>query len=138
MVNYLEAQRQPECLERLKDEFRKYQEESILDSTLWNDVKHMILFLGHDRSGTTLVGSLLDAHPNIVVANEYDAIGKWIGFAKDKKNRDYLFQALYSNSFQSARIGKRRKNCVDVNDGGIKHVPNQWQGKFDKHIQVSQ
>ena len=88
----VEARRQQECLERLNDEFRRHKNESILDSTVWNDVKHIILFVGHDRSGTTLVGSLLDAHPNIVVANEYDAIGEWMGFTKEKRTRDFCFK----------------------------------------------
>ena len=137
-VNCLEAQRQLECLERLIVEFNRHKTESILNSTVWNGVRHFVLFLGIDRSGTTLVGSLMDAHPNIVVANEYDAIQKWMGFTRDEKTRDYLFQALYSNSYESARIGKRRRDCLDVSkDARTKHVPNQWQGKFDKRIQVS-
>ena len=125
-----------ECLKNIKDEFERHKNESILNSTVWNGIKHVIFFLGHGRSGTTLVGSLLDAHPNIIVANEYNAIEKWRRLKKDTQNRDYFFQALYSNSFEHARIGSRRKDCSTKEHPLTKHVPNQWQGRFDKHIQL--
>ena len=134
----LDVQRKyQECLKNIKDEFQRHKSESILNSTEWNAVKHVIFFLGHGRSGTTLVGSLLDAHPNIIVANEYNAIDKWRRFKKDSQTRDYFFQALYSNSFEIARIGSRRKDCSTKEHPLTKHVPNQWQGSFDKQIQVS-
>jgi hypothetical protein len=38
------------------------------------DLESFCFFLGYARSGTTLVGSLLNAHPEIVVANELDVL----------------------------------------------------------------
>jgi hypothetical protein len=32
------------------------------------------LFIGHGRSGGTLAGALLNAHPNAVITNELDAL----------------------------------------------------------------
>jgi hypothetical protein len=58
------------CIERSKEEYEKHKSETILDSTIWNNVKYMVYFLGHGSSGTSLVGSLLDAHPNIIIAHE--------------------------------------------------------------------
>ena len=37
-------------------------------------VRTFLLFVGHPRSGHSLVGSLLDAHPDVVVSHELDAL----------------------------------------------------------------
>ena len=37
------------------------------------DVERWCFFVGYPRSGHTLLGSLLDAHPDIVISNELDA-----------------------------------------------------------------
>lgn len=37
-------------------------------------VRSLLLFVGNPRSGTTLVRSLLDAHPNIMLGNEVDVL----------------------------------------------------------------
>ena len=38
------------------------------------DVERFCLFVGFPRSGTTLVGTLLNAHPDVVIAQELDAL----------------------------------------------------------------
>ena len=38
-----------------------------------------LLFVGYSRSGHTLVGSLLDGHPNAIIGNEYGALARWEG-----------------------------------------------------------
>ena len=39
-----------------------------------NSLRYFLVFVGNPRSGTTLVRSLLDAHPNIAISNEVDVI----------------------------------------------------------------
>ena len=104
-----------------------------MNSTIWNDVKYMIYFVGHGSSGTTLAAALLDAHPNIIIANEYDVLGQWVGLKKEQQTRDYFFQALFTASYKASILGKRRQICPETRS---KSVPNQWQGKFDKRIKV--
>ena len=123
-------------MKRNKDEYEKHKKESIVNPEVWNRVEYMVFFLGHARSGTSLIGALLDAHPNIIVAHEYDAIGNWINYEENERTRDYFFQALYSTSFQNAREGNRSPQCR-ARDASSKNIPNQWQGTFDRHIKVS-
>jgi len=42
--------------------------------SLFDQVKCYAMFIGHARSGHSLVGAILDAHPNIVIANELHAL----------------------------------------------------------------
>lgn len=55
------------------DDRRTYDEVmgSLTDSM---DPQHFLLFFGYARSGHSMIGSILDAHPEAAVANEFDAI----------------------------------------------------------------
>ena len=62
-----------------------------------SQVRYFVVFLGNPRSGTTLVRSLLDAHPNIAIANEVHSIrlmeaGKNWQEAKAKVEREALLR----------------------------------------------
>jgi hypothetical protein len=102
-----------------------------------NDVETMLIFIGYPRSGHSLIGSLLDAHPNVVIANEYDILSSWENYTTKHRNKQYLFEQLYTNSYVEAHEGDRSsKDCVPKTK--YKYlIPNQWQGKFDGKIKVS-
>lgn len=38
------------------------------------NLKYFVLFIGHGRSGHSLVGAMLNSHPNMVIANELDIL----------------------------------------------------------------
>lgn len=79
------------------------------------------LFFGYGRSGHSLVGSLLDAHREAVIAHEYDAVG---AFCNDMAPDD-LFKALIDNSRQQAESGRKQTGYSYV-------VDNQWQGTCER------
>ena len=62
---------------------------SLVDSARFRpalrDVRTYLLFIGHGRSGHSIVGSLLDAHPEAIVSDELDA-ARFIdrGFGRDQ------------------------------------------------------
>ena len=88
---------------------------------LFSEVKNYVMFIGYPRSGHTLVGFLLDAHPSAVVASQTSALRYFRhGFGAQQ-----TFHLLVENSRQVARTGReQRRYSYDV--------PNQWQGRFDK------
>lgn len=92
------------------------------------------MFVGYPRSGHTLISSLLDAHPNAIVANEFDVIGKWKKWDTTKKNKYFLFDQLYKNSKKEAEIGYRSSTVQHRYNYA---VPRQWQGTFNSKISVS-
>jgi hypothetical protein len=96
--------------------------------SLWGSLKHkksfeqvktFCMFIGSPRSGHTLIGSLLDAHPNVILADELDAL-KFIqaGFSERQ-----VFYLSLRNSRRSAAAGRMRT-------GYNYRIPNQWQGSF--------
>ena len=84
------------------------------------------MFIGYPRSGHTLVRSLLDAHPNAIVANELDVISKWQQWNTADKNKYFLFNQLYLNSIKTATVQHRYSYSVS----------GQWQGKYNRSILV--
>ena len=107
-----------------------------LDSRILDGIETMIIFIGYARSGHTLIGSLLDAHPNMVIANEFNVLEKWVNFSSEYRNKHYLFQQLYSNSYNEAKKGDRSSENCDFKTKYNYQVPNQWQGKFNLRIKV--
>ncbi|MBN1116062.1 MAG: sulfotransferase domain-containing protein [Bacteroidales bacterium] len=86
----------------------------------YRDIKSFCLFLGYPRSGHSIIGAILDAHPNIVMAMEKDIL--WY-FQKGFK-RYQLFYILKKNAYLFAKI---RNN---IWTGYSYKVPNSWQGRY--------
>jgi hypothetical protein len=98
----------------------------------FEDLETFCMFIGCPRSGHSLVSSLLDAHPNMIIAQKPDAL-KYVkkGFSKEQ-----ICYLLLEDSKGSARNGRgtwlfkqpRRLNPVPISKYSYE-VPNQWQGK---------
>lgn len=84
---------------------------------LFDDVEAYCMFIGYPRSGHSLVGGLLDAHPEAVVAHELGAL-KFIRARFDRRRLLYLLR-------ENARVAAGR----DRPSGDYRYdVPGQWQG----------
>ena len=87
----------------------------------FDNVESYCTFIGHSRSGHSLIAALLDANPNIVMAHEFRAI-RYIQASFD---RDSLYYLLLQNT----RI---RGHSWQRGNGYTYHVEGQWQGAFEK------
>jgi hypothetical protein len=86
---------------------------------LFDEVKTYCLFIGYPRSGHSLISSLIDAHPNAIMAHRLNSL-KYVraGFTKTE-----LFYLLLRNSQRFAKSGRKLT--------GYRYaVPRQWQGQF--------
>jgi Sulfotransferase family len=84
-------------------------------------VRTFCLFVGHNKSGTSLLGGLLDAHRDVVLADEVDALR----YVEAGFDRDQIFHLLERGSRSEARKGRvtaRRLQPYSY------RVPGQWQG----------
>jgi len=84
-------------------------------------VETYCMFLGYPRSGHSLVGSLLDAHPEVIIAHELDVLK----FVAAGFNRNQIFYLLLENSRRRA-VGGREYS------GYSYEVAGQWQGRYRK------
>lgn len=81
-------------------------------------VARYCMFIGYPRSGHSLVGAMLDAHPNVVMAHELNALRYLAAGA----SRLELFWLLRRNAEDFAALG-RRWGDYDYS------IPGQWQGR---------
>jgi hypothetical protein len=86
---------------------------------LLSQVETYCMFIGYPRSGHSLVGSLLDAHPDMVIAHELDVLG----FVQSGFRRGHIYALILNNSREIAAKGR-------VQTGYSYQVPDQWQGRF--------
>ncbi|MEP0265769.1 sulfotransferase [Dokdonia sp.] len=91
----------------------------------FSHINNYIFFIGYPRSGHSLIGSLLDAHSDIVISNEMNSLY----FFKKKYFRHQIFYFILRNSKRHAAIGRSNSDYSYV-------VPNQWQGKYRKLIGI--
>ena len=87
----------------------------------FSNIKQYCIFIGYQRSGSSLVGSLLDAHPNVVIAHELNVMK----FFESKFSKNQIYYLLLENSQKFAQQGRSWS-------GYSYTVPNQWQGKFSQ------
>jgi hypothetical protein len=87
----------------------------------FSNLERFCFFIGYARSGHTLVGTLLNAHPEVVIAHELDAVR----FVRHGFRRPQLFSLLLQRDQQFGTMGR--------NWSGYKYeVPGQFQGRFEQ------
>jgi len=85
----------------------------------FRSLQYFCTFFCHNRSGHTLVASLLNAHPEVVISNEKDAVQIMrMGF-----NHGQIYWLIMRRDRNFAAHGSRTHHFSY-------HVPNQWQGRF--------
>ena len=88
------------------------------DRASFTDVGSYAMFVGYPRSGHSLVGSLLDAHPDAVIAHELGALRLFrAGF-----RREQIYSLILRRDSQFTAAGRRTRYDYAV--------PGQWQGRF--------
>ena len=102
------------------------------------------MFIGYQRSSHSLVGAILDAHPEIIIPHEYDLMSKVGRYQSPEDKRDNLkryalFAALHRLSMQQAKFGIRASpnNTNKGPNAYTYHVPGLWQGRYQNRIKVT-
>lgn len=92
-------------------------------------IQYFVLFIGYPHSGHSIIGSMMDAHPNMIIAHQYYLLSRWNAEKRDLLgNKTALFNRLYHNSVLSSGRGGR---LVDVHKKGYNlNLPDLWQGRF--------
>ncbi|MGQ0743195.1 MAG: sulfotransferase [Acidimicrobiales bacterium] len=89
----------------------------------FDQVRGYVMFVGHPRSGSTLVGSLLNAHPDAVIGHELNALR----YVRGRLGRDQLYQLICESdrTFTAESASKTRTGYAFAVEG-------MWQGRHRK------
>ena len=94
-------------------------------------VNYFAIFLGFGRGGTTLVGALLDSHPNIVLATDYQLFIKWPQWRRYHQELTYLYTALYQYSITFAKYFRNNNK-----KGYSFNIRGGFNGRYNNSILV--
>ena len=84
-------------------------------------IERYLIFVGYPRSGHSLVGSLLNAHPDVVVSHHLDALR----YVRNGFSRTQLFGMTFLSDARFEKKGRTgTKREYDY------AVPGQWQGRY--------
>ena len=104
-------------------------------------VGRLVLFVGYPRSCHSLVASLLDAHPHMAIAHEYDLVRRWNEWTPvDQSNRTFVFNMIFNITRTQALYGLRSAvpgtALASARNAYSYGVPNQWNGNYKGFIQL--
>jgi len=115
---------------------------------LHDEVKTFIMFLGYSQPIDSLTGAILDAHPEILIPQQYDVLGNWKMF-QDKHlqqlgQQKYMlfFHLQYLSTFQALFRNQASKPSQfwlwTFKDDGVYYnfVPGAWQGNTNGKLKV--
>ena len=110
---------------------------------LYDEVETFVMFIGYPRSSHSLVGAILDAHPEIIIPHEYNVLQRWKTYRSPELQRQNLqkyalFYHLHQRSIKQKRVGLRANPHKSRVQGNYNYnVQGLWQGKYEKRIKVS-
>jgi hypothetical protein len=86
-----------------------------------SDLEAFCFFIGYSRSGHTLIGTTLNAHPEVVISHELDAVR----FLRHRFRRSQLFSLILQRDQHFGTMGRTWS--------GYKYdIPDQFQGRFER------
>ena len=109
----------------------------------YSQVHTILFFIGYPRSRHSLLGSLLDAHPHMVVSDESMAFPRWRSGLKKWRNGSIyeFYDTMFGASQRAVNQGRRshvfKGSVVNKTSSYGYYVPNQWQGTYDQYIEVN-
>ena len=80
------------------------------------------VFIGHVKSGGTLLGAILDAHPDALFADEADVLR----YVNAGFSREQIFHLLAKGSRHAAMMGRVTARRLEAYHF---EIPGQWQGR---------
>lgn len=92
---------------------------------IFERVELYCMFIGHGRSGHSLVGAFLNAHKDVVIAQELNALK----YVADGCSRNQLYHLLLERDRWFTQSDNQWH-------GYDYQIPNQWQGKFESLIVI--
>ena len=98
-----------------------------------NRIKTFVFFLGHGRSGHSIVGSLMDSHPNMVIASEFDVFTK-LSDGSLAPIKSKIFNALWISTKKDIAKGLEAKSTD--RKGYNLFVDGLYEGSYEDHIDV--
>ena len=111
----------------------------LLPQTVIDRVNTFVFFVGHGRSGHSIVGSLMDSHPHMVISHELDLFKK-LSHGLLAPTKSAIFNAIWENTKQTinASLNASMESAIRArsNKGYTLLVDGLYQGKYVDYVDV--
>jgi hypothetical protein len=87
----------------------------------FDSVEQFCIFAGYPRSGHSLVGALMDAHPEMIISHELDVL--------DKITKGFSYRHIYAMIIENSRKWALKGRKASGYNYSVK---GQWQGRYRK------
>ena len=93
-------------------------------------VEKFVFFVGYARSGHSIIGSMMDAHPNMVISHEYMLFQRLARnkTSEETRNKTTLFNTLYKKTYNDVINGW--KSSKRNGKGYTLQMQHSWQRTF--------
>ena len=105
-----------------------------LSSSVIEQIKTFVFFVGVGRSGHSIVGVLLDNHPHIVISDELNVFNTLL--ADRKVNKYSLFNQIWFTSHKKAVTADTSSNLHSTSKGYSLAIDGLYQGSYQSYIDV--
>ena len=102
----------------------------VLPPSVIAGVKTLLFFIGIGRSGHSIIASILDSHPNMVISNELNLF-ELLNETSCVVDRSFIFNKMWERSYTQATTSLR-----DPSKGYTLAVDGLYQGLYRSHIDV--
>ena len=123
--------RHPQETPELKHKYSTFQPLSL---RVVKGIKKFVFFVGYGKTGHSILGSIIDAHPHVIISHEFHIFRHWRSFDTAAKSLNWttnLFNMLYKKSYKDA-MAIRNSN----QKGYTLKIDGLWQGRYDKYLQI--
>ena len=110
-----------------------------LPQSVIDGVKYFVYFVGRAHSGHSIVGSILDSHPHMIVAHEAKIFVQLKDNPAHFTSKAAIFNELWKNSYNSSHCdgGLRNNNSRDIKSKGYTlQIKSLHQGTYVSHVDV--
>lgn len=101
---------------------------NIINKTHFASLKYFCVFIGYPRSGHSIIGSIIDAHPNACISHEYHALANYTNF----NTKEDFFYELLKTAEQQANSGRQSYGYEYLFEGLSQGTIEQLQVIGDK------
>ena len=100
-------------------------------SSVADRIKLFVLFIGHTHSSHSIVASVLDSHPHMIVSHESGIVPTLIN-TPSTATKQYVYDCIWTSSYKSAHGGERSRD----GKGYTLVVDKEWQGTYDTYVNI--
>ena len=108
--------------------------DSILPWSVIEHVKKFLFFIGHARSGHSIIGSILDSHPHMVISYESNILADLLYRPETTFNKSFIFNTIWKNLCHMMENDSKRLR--DASKTYSLFFDGLYQGKYDTYIDV--